>query len=79
LLCDHPDGRVCKLTVQAVHLLRRVVSILLHEPFAVLGDLGNLSTQRLLTNARACCAIVHGLFNTSQDIAFSLAPLTPSM
>ncbi|RSH86973.1 hypothetical protein EHS25_003461 [Saitozyma podzolica] len=61
----------------ATHLVRRVVGIILHEPFAALADMNNLSTQRLLINARACSNIVHSVFNSNMDVALMLAPLTP--
>lgn len=53
------------------------MGIILHEPFAALADMNNLSTQRLLINARACSNIVHSVFNSNMDVALMLAPLTP--
>jgi hypothetical protein len=63
--------------LQAAHFVRRIVGIILHEPFAVLADMNNLSTQRLLINARACSNIAHSVFNSNMDVVLMLAPLTP--
>ncbi|WVR08707.1 hypothetical protein IAU60_005765 [Kwoniella sp. DSM 27419] len=67
-------GRVADL--QAAHLVPRVASIFLHEPFADLGDPSCSSSARILAEARACLSIVYLVVSSNSDISWMVAPIT---
>ncbi|WVQ95303.1 hypothetical protein IAU59_002398 [Kwoniella sp. CBS 9459] len=58
------------------HLVPRIASIFLHEPFADVGDPTCSSAARILTEARACLNVVYQVVSSSADISYMVAPIT---
>ncbi|WVF67748.1 hypothetical protein IAT40_002507 [Kwoniella sp. CBS 6097] len=58
------------------HLVPRIASIFLHEPFADVGDPTCTSAARILMEARACLNVVYQVVSSSADISYMVAPIT---
>ncbi|OCF35875.1 hypothetical protein I316_02368 [Kwoniella heveanensis BCC8398] len=58
------------------HLVPRIASIFLHEPFADVGDPACTSAARILMEARACLNVVYQVVSSSADISYMVAPIT---
>ncbi|WWC72694.1 uncharacterized protein I206_106658 [Kwoniella pini CBS 10737] len=59
----------------AAHLIPRIASIFLHEPFADISDVSCPSAQRLLMEARAVLNIVYLVVSSNADISYMVMPI----
>ncbi|WWC92412.1 uncharacterized protein L201_007369 [Kwoniella dendrophila CBS 6074] len=59
----------------AAHLIPRIASIFLHEPFADISDPGCQSATRLLMEARAVLNIVYLVVSSNADISYMVVPI----
>ncbi|OCF78937.1 hypothetical protein I204_00881 [Kwoniella mangroviensis CBS 8886] len=59
----------------AAHLIPRIASIFLHEPFADVSDPSCVSAARILMEARAVLNIVYLVVSSNADISYMVMPI----